>query len=389
LSSLLLRNIGCLISGKVDKPYCEGDAVLIKDGLIAVIGGNSLAESDADLVVDVQGATVAPGLIDSHVHPVLGDYTPRQKMLDFMESSLHGGVTTMISAGEPHTPGRPKDPAGTKALAILCHKSSRNYRPGGVKLHGGALILEKGLKEEDFAELAGEGVWLVGEVGLGSVKDPEEAAQMVRWAHKYGMKVMMHTGGTSLPGSSVVTAGDVLTVQPDVASHVNGGPTAPPLQEIERLVTEAQMALEIVHCGNPKAADYAARLLKEKGELHRLVIGNDAPSGTGVIPLGILRVMAQLSSMSGISGAEVVAAASGNTAALYGLNTGVVEVGREADLVVLDAPMGSVGEDALKALEAGDVPAVGMVLVDGKVMFNISRNTPPPKRKPVLKEMKK
>ncbi len=373
----------------MDKPYCEGDAVLIKDGLIAVIGGNSLAESDADLVVDVQGATVAPGLIDSHVHPVLGDYTPRQKMLDFMESSLHGGVTTMISAGEPHTPGRPKDPAGTKALAILCHKSSRNYRPGGVKLHGGALILEKGLKEEDFAELAGEGVWLVGEVGLGSVKDPEEAAQMVRWAHKYGMKVMMHTGGTSLPGSSVVTAGDVLTVQPDVASHVNGGPTAPPLQEIERLVTEAQMALEIVHCGNPKAADYAARLLKEKGELHRLVIGNDAPSGTGVIPLGILRVMAQLSSMSGISGAEVVAAASGNTAALYGLNTGVVEVGREADLVVLDAPMGSVGEDALKALEAGDVPAVGMVLVDGKVMFNISRNTPPPKRKPVLKEMKK
>jgi len=389
LSSLLLTNIGCLISGQVDKPCLEGDTLLLKDGLIAAVGGTSLAGEEAEVVVDVQGAAVAPGLIDSHVHPVLGDFTPRQKMLDYIDSSLHGGVTTMISAGEAHAPGRPKDPVGTKALAILCHKSSRNHRPGGVKLHGGALILEKGLKEEDFAELAREGVWLVGEVGLGSVKDPEEAARMVRWAHKYGMKVMMHTGGTSIPGSSVVTAADVLTVQPDVASHINGGPTAPPLEEVERLINDSQITLEIVHCGNPKAADFAARLLREKGELHRLIIGNDAPSGTGVIPVGILRVMAQLSSLSGIPGAQVIAAASGNTARVYGLNTGLLEVGREADVVVLDAPMGSAGDDALKALEAGDITAVAMVIIDGRIMVNISRNTPPPKRKPVLKEMKK
>ncbi len=384
MSTLLLKNIGCLLSGKVDEPYCTGDTLLIKDGLIAAIGDVSSAGGQIDQVVDVQGATVAPGLIDSHVHPVLGDFTPRQNMLNYIESSLHGGVTTMISAGEPHTPGRPKDPAGTKALAILCHKSSCNHRPAGVKLHGGALILEKGLQEEDFAALAAEGVWLVGEVGLGSVKDPEEAAQMVRWAHKYGMKVMMHTGGTSIPGSSVVTAADVLTVQPDVASHVNGGPTAPPLQEIEKLVNESLIALEIVHCGNPKAADYAARLLLKKGELHRLIVGNDAPSGTGVIPLGILRVMAQLASISEVSPEKVIAAASGNTAKLYGLNTGIVEVGREADLVVLDAPMGSVGGDALEALTAGDIPAVAMVLIDGQIVVKGSRNTPPPKRKPVF-----
>lgn len=384
MSTLLLKNIGCLLSGKVDEPYCTGNTLLVKDGIIAAIGDASPAGEQIDQVIDVQGATVAPGLIDSHVHPVLGDFTPRQSMLNYIESSLHGGVTTMISAGEPHTPGRPKDPAGTKALAILCHKSSRNHRPGGVKLHGGALILEKGLQEEDFAELAAEGVWLVGEVGLGSVKEPGEAAQMVRWAHQYGMKVAMHTGGTSIPGSSVVTASDVLTVQPDVASHVNGGPTALPLPEIEKLVNDSRIALEIVHCGNPKAADYAARLLLEKGELHRLILGNDAPSGTGVIPLGILRVMAQLASISGIPPEKVIAAASGNTAQLYGLNTGIVEVGREADLVVLDAPMGSVGGNALEALEAGDMPAVAMVLIDGQIVVKGSRNTPPPKRKPVF-----
>jgi len=389
LSSLLIKNIGCLVTGKIEQPLSKEETLLIEDGIIAAVGNIPLPEEEADIIIDVQGATVSPGLIDSHVHPAIGDYTPRQKMLDFIDSSLHGGVTTMISAGEAHLPGRPKDPAGVKALALLCHKSSKNLRPSGVKLHGGALILEKGLQEEDFAELAREGVWLVGEIGLGSVKDPEEAAQMVRWAHKHGMKAMMHTGGTSIPGSSVVTAKDVIRVQPDVASHINGGPIAPPLEEIESLVHDTKIYLEIVHCGNPKASDFAARLINAQGQLHRLIIGNDAPSGTGVIPLGILRVMAQLSSLSGIPAAQVVALATGNTAKAYGLNTGAIEPGREADLVVMDAPMGSVGENVLEALEAGDIPGVALVIVEGRILVNVSRNTPPPKRKPIIGEMKK
>ena len=46
-----------------------------------------------------------PGLIDSHAHPVFGDFTPRQQTQNFIESGLHGGVTTVISAGEVHLPG--------------------------------------------------------------------------------------------------------------------------------------------------------------------------------------------------------------------------------------------------------------------------------------------
>ena len=98
--------------------------------------------------------------------------------LSLIHISLHGGVTSMISAGECHVPGRPKDPAGTKALAVLAHKSFANLKPSGVKVHGGGLILEKGLVEKDFEELKEQGVWIVGEIGLGSVKKPEDAAQM-------------------------------------------------------------------------------------------------------------------------------------------------------------------------------------------------------------------
>ena len=76
--------------------------------------------------------------------------------------------------------------------------------------------------------------------------------------------------------------------------------------------------------------------------------------------------------------------ATGNTARLYKLNRGIIAKGMEADLVIMDAPMGSVGDDALSAIEAGDVPGVAMVLVDGRVVVGKSRNTPPTKRKPVF-----
>jgi enamidase len=334
--------------------------------------------------VDAAGGAVLPGLVDSHCHPVLGDFTPRQKQLDYIESCLHGGVTTMISAGEVHTPGRPKDPVGTKALAILAHLSAKNARPAGVKLHGGALILEPGLTEADFAEMAAAGVWLVGEIGLGAVRTPEQAVPMVAWAHAHGMKVLMHTGGTSIPGSSTVGAADVLAIRPDVVCHLNGGPTAASEADIRAIIEGSDLAVEIVQCGNYKAALTVAGLLRERGELHRLILGNDAPSGTGVIPLGILRNIAYLASVGGLAPEVAVCCATGNSARVFGLPVGVIQVGAPADLVVADAPLGSAGADLLAALAVGDVPGIGLVLIDGQVKVNVSRNTPPPARRPVV-----
>jgi len=384
MSVLGIKNIGTLVTGDINNALSDATTIIVKDGKIKKIGDEKLLhEYKCDKVIDVKGITLAPGLIDSHVHPVLGDYTPRQKTVGFIDSSLHGGVTTMISAGEPHTPGRPKNASGAKALAILAHKCSENARPSGVKLHGGALIFEKGLTEKDFEELAEEGVWLVGEIGLGTVKDPEEAAPMVRWAKKNGMKVMMHTGGTSIPGSSTVTAHDVIIANPTVVSHLNGGPTAISTEEIDKLIDETALSLELVQCGNPKILVYAVKRLSEKGQLDRVIVGNDSPSGTGIIPLGILRTISLISSVAGVSAEKAICMATGNTAKVYELNVGIIEEGREADFVLMDAPMGSVGEDCLKAIEAGDLPGISMVIVDGSIMFTKSRNTPPSKRKAV------
>jgi len=383
MSKVFLKNIGTIVSGDIQAPILPGDAIVVSDGLISAVGNAAdLSAGDADRIIDCAGTTVTPGLMDSHCHSVLMDYTPRQKQIGFLESAVHGGVTTFVSAGEVHLTGRPKDPAGAKALAILAAKAFENFRPGGGKVVGGAVILEKGLTEADFQEMAAQGVRLVGEIGLGSVKDPEDAAPMVRWAKAAGMTVMMHTGGTSIPGSSTVTAEMVIRTDPDVASHINGGPTAVALDEARRLITETGMAIEMVHCGNPKMALDALEICITHNALKRVIIGNDAPSGTGVVPLGILRTLVHLASLSDLPAEAALCMATGNTGRVHKLGRGIIAQGKPSDLAIMDTPMGSVGTDTLTAIKAGDLPAVAMVLVDGEVVVAKSRNTPPPVRKP-------
>ncbi len=380
----LITNIGVLVTGDIGAPIADADSILIEDGRIAAIGRALTTDAGAGAggatqLIDAKGTTAFPGLIDSHAHPVFGDYTPRQQTSNFIESGLHGGVTSVISAGEVHLPGRPKDIIGLKALAIVAAKAYGNFRPAGVKVRAGAPILELGLQEHDFADMAAGGVTLVGEIGLGSVKTGAQAAPMVAWAKQHGMTVTFHTGGPSIAGSNPIAADAVLEARPHIVGHVNGGTTPMSDADIERVI-DTDMAIEIVHCGNGRAAIVAIKCAAELNALSRVIIGNDAPSGTGVIPLGILRVMAHLASFGGVAPEIAVAMATGNTARVHGLDVGMLALGRAADIVLLDAPVGSQATSALEALRIGDLPGVSMVLIDGAVMIGRSRNTPPAAR---------
>src|SRR5271169_4231709 len=300
-AKLAIKNIGLMLSGDLAKPILDADAILAIDGRIAAIGREKELDTEgAARVIDANGTTLSPGLIDSHVHPVAGDWTPRQNQLGWIDSCLHGGVTTMISAGEVHMPGRPKDIVGLKAMAITAQRTFAALRPSGVKVLAGAPVIEQGMVEEDFKGLAEAGVKLLGEVGLGSVKDGPTARQMVGWARKHGMQSTIHTGGPSIPGSSLIDKDVVLMADADVIGHINGGHTALPDAQIRALCEESPRALEIVHNGNERAALLTLRIAKELDQLHRVILGTDSPAGSGVQPLGILRVIAALSSLGEI-----------------------------------------------------------------------------------------
>ncbi len=382
MSSLAIINIGAIVSGDLARGIIPGNTILIEDEHIAAIGSD-LETTTADQVLDARGTTVAPGLIDSHVHIVIGDYTPRQKTVDFLESYMHGGITTSISASEVHAPGRPKDPVGVKALAIAAQRCFHNYRPGGMRVWGGSVIIEPGLTEADFAELAAAGVGLA-KAGFGDFARPADAAPMARWAQQHGMVVMLHTGGASIPGSSPVTAADVLTIAPDVIGHVNGGTTALPDVGAERVVRESQGALQICQAGNLRSALLILQRAREYGQMERVLIASDTPTGTGTMPLAVLKSVVELASLGHIRAEQALALASGNVAHAYRLAQGVLEVGRPADVLVCDAPLGGACEDALRAIENGDLPGISAVVIGGQICALKSRNTPPATRMAAL-----
>jgi enamidase len=211
---------------------------------------------------------------------------------------------------------------------------------------------------------------------------------MVAWAKQHGMIVTFHTGGPSIAGSNPIGADAVLEARPHIVGHVNGGTTPMSDRDIERVI-DTDMAIEIVHCGNGRAAIHAVRVAAaldgdggndRLAGLRRVIIGNDAPSGTGVVPLGILRVMAHLASLADIAPEIAVAMATGNTARVHGLDVGMLAPGRAADIALIDAPIGSSASSALEALRFGDLPGISMVLIDGAVLIGRSRNTPPAAR---------
>ena len=382
---LVIKNIGLMLSGDLGRPILDADSVVAVDGRISAIGrATDLDFSTATTTIDANGTTLVPGLIDSHVHPVAGDWTPRQNQLGWIDSCLHGGITTMISAGEVHTPGRPRDIVGLKAMAVTAQRCFSNFRVNGVKVHAGAPVIEPGLQEEDFAELANAGIRYLGEVGLGGVKDGPTARKMVAWARKYGINSTIHTGGPSIPGSGLIDKDVVLEADTDVIGHINGGHTALPDDQIQCLCEQCNRGLELVHNGNERAALVTLRAAKELKQLDRVILGTDAPAGSGVQPLGILRMISMLASLGEISAETAFCFATGNTAKLRALDCGLIEIGRAADFIFLDRAQHSAGKTLLDSVRLGDLPGVGMTVIDGVVRSNRSRNTPPATKIPTI-----
>lgn len=380
-----LVNIGALATGILDAPRAQTDSILVRDGRIAAMGGASATlASGADVVIDCRGTTVVPGLIDSHCHVVLGDYTPRQKTVDFLDSYVHGGITSVVSAGEGvHAPGRPHDPVASKALAIAAAKCYADFHPNGMKVNAGSVVLEPGLTDADFAEMARHGVRHA-KYGFGGYAQPGDGAADVRAAQKHGLCVMSHSGGNSIPGSSPISHGVLLQLRPDVCGHVNGGTTSLDEDGLRRIIRESDMALQIVQAGNLRSALFIVREARAAGALARVCIASDTPTGTGVMPMGVLKSVCEISSLGDLSPEETIALATGNNRRAFRLATGTIAIGEPADLVVCDAPAASGAGDALGAIARGDIPGISAIVIDGVLRVARSRNTPLAKRLAVI-----
>jgi enamidase len=381
MPSILIKNVGTLATGDLKNPLRSANSIFIDDGVVKEIG-NGISRK-ADRVIDADGITAIPGLIDSHSHPSIGEYTPAQNTLGWITNYMHGGVTSLISAGELHLPGLPLPPDARTALsvAIVTKKCYDNLRPSGVKVHAGTLLLVPGLVEKDFDEIHALGIKLVKFIFYDySLLPNGEAARYVGWARARGIKVKIHSGGVSRSGVSQVAGWDIVKqVDPDIIGHITGGPIPMAEEDMLRIARESECFMEICTSGNYRLALSLARAVKAKGLHNRVLIGTDTPGGTGIVPRGILREIAFLSSVGEIEPEKSIGMATGNVGRAHGLNLGILEEGRPADLVLLHKITGSVAKDALDSFAKGDLPGISYVIIDGVIQVaGRSQQTPPP-----------
>ena len=225
---------------------------------------------------------------------------------------------------------------------------------------------------------------LLGEVGLGSVKAGDEAKQMVAWARKYGIQSTIHTGGPSIPGSGLIDKDVVLEADADVIGHINGGHTALPLEQIRCLCEQCGRAIEIVHNGNELAgALRAAHARSSSSQLDRVILGTDSPAGSGVQPLGILRMIAMLSSLGDVPAEQ-------RLLLRHRQHRAPAQARLRPDRSRPRAPISSSwtgpstppARTLLESVGMGDLPGVGMIIIDGIVRAQRRRNTPPATKVP-------
>ena len=383
MASVLIKNIGVLLTGDWKNPVRKADSIYIEDGMIRKIGVG--IDNQPDVSIDAQGITAIPGLIDSHSHPTFGEFAPAQNSLSWISHYMHGGVTALISAGELHVQGLPLPPDAKTALslALLTKRCYDNLRPSGVKVYGGTLLLVPGLKEEDFDVISDAGIGLVKFIFYDySLLPTGEAERYVNWARARGIKVKIHSGGVSRSGVSQVAGAEIVKrLQPDVVGHITGGPIPMPENEMEQIVRETDHYVEICSSGNPRMVLSLMRVVEHTAAFHRVLIGTDTPGGTGILPRGMLREIAFLASVAEIPPEGAICMATGSVGRAHGLSIGILEEGSAADLVLLDKIHGSVGKDGLDSLAKGDLPGISVVMIDGEIkVAGRSQQTPPPER---------
>ena len=384
MATLLIKNIGEFFTGDLDKPQLPVKSLLIADKRIAAFDPPS--ETKADAVIDAGNSAVMPGLVDGHVHPVFGEWTPTQDTIGWIGNYVHGGTTTMVSASELHVPGLDYEnltPDLVTSLAVVTASTTGRVRWSGAKVHAGTVILIPGMNESHFDRLKDAGAILAKYLFYPLGTHKEEALRYNAWARERGIRMKVHTGGVSRSGLSQVCGYDILSwLKPDIAAHISGGPIPMSDEDLDKVIDHTDFALEICSSGNYGSTQRAVRRLKDRGTLSRLTLGTDTPGGTGIIPRGMLRQLCFICSICDVTPAEAVAIATGNTARAHGLDVGILGVGKPADIVICGPVQGSAGTSVADAIAHGDLPGISYVLIDGEIVVSgRSRQTPPPQRK--------
>lgn len=386
MSKTLIHNIGTILSGAFENPILAGDTVCTDGDKIVFIGDRADAPAlDYTLDIDANGLTLCPGIIDAHAHPPLANYLEAYKAYDWVDNYAGAGITSLVSLGGHNFAGAAGDVVSAKAQAIYSKYYWDYNHPSFAKIHAGTVMLQHGMTDSDFAELAAQGVHVVGEIGMSDVKDVEEAARLVAMAKAHGFVTTLHCAAPCTADGVAYTYEEIERIAPDVLTAVNGDPTPLDDETIKKLVQSGKYWFDCLSNGSEPQLIKIARWAAEAGTADRMLLGTNVPSMSGFSPMGLWIQMAAIAQNTDLAPEKVFAMASGNVARCYGLDHGVIADGMTADFLITST--GSIMPDMLGTLGFGRVPSVAGTFINGAPALAKCKNMAPPKKKPVYTKL--
>ncbi len=379
--------------------------ILIEDGLIKAVGPTgSLGQAADTTVIDMRGATLLPGLSDSHVHLTsrsdihgyrrLTVSTPRAAISGVANArkTLMAGFTTVRNLGAPgfadvdlmnaieegEVPGPRIIPAG-RSIGITGGHCDNNLLPfeyhqtaGGVA-DGPWGVRQKVRENKKYGaqviKFCGTGGVLSKGTSIGAQQfSLEEMTAIVDEAHLLGLKVAVHAHGTD--GISTALAAGVDSIEH--ASMISDEGIAAAKAQGTYLSMDVYVSDFILSEGEaagilPESLDKERQVGRVQRERFRAAVeagvnmafGSDA----GVYSHGLNgRQFAHMVEW-GMTPMQAIQASTINNASLFGLESeiGSIKVGKTADIIAVSGnPLSDIRE----------LEDVDFVMKDGTVFVN-------------------
>ena len=394
--------------------------ICIENGKIVQLGKN-LASSDAQ-ILDADRLTVAPGLVDLHVHLREPGFEAKETVATGCAAAAKGGVTTLVAmpntrpaADCPEIVGQVRDKAALTGVNVL---------PAGAVTVG-----QNGQSLTDFASLKAAGVPALTDDGV-PIQNSALLRQAMIQAKELDLPLLDHCEDKDMVQNYAVNEGTV--------SARLGLPGRPAIAEELQIMRDAMLAEEtgahvhICHISTGKGVDIVRRAkargvritcetcpqyftltedevlrqgalarvnppLRTQADVEAVRAGladgtidaiatdhaphtaeeksrplPDAPSGLVGLETSLALALTGLYHSGLLSLSRVVELMSASPAALLGLDKGTLSVGRGADLVLFD-PDEEWTIDKNRFVSKGrNTPFHGRT-VRGKVKYTLSR----------------